>query len=1005
MDKLNIFSYNSTGFDIQKINFIKTVLLPLNADILVVQEHMTLRLNAHLIQNEFPSYFSTFQPAHKSDENISKGRPSGGLFILWNKKLNKSIKVLNIENNPRVQAIEINNSVILFNCYFPCDTRNLNYDDWELQRCLRDINNISNSYPNHSIIVAGDLNCFFQRNTPFVNTIRDWVMESNLKSVWWDNPIDFTFSNVLNDRQYFSVIDHFLYNDIAETIIKDSGVLHFGENLSNHSPIYLTIEIKPGYCLFSSLSQNNVSEVYKPNWSKANSEDLKNYNNDLSKNLSSIKISDGLLCNNLKCIDNLHREDIDNFASSVLNSIDNATSCNIPPVSSPHQKKVIGWNEYVKPFKDDANFYYAIWLSYGKPLNCPLHQSMKRSRNIYHLAIRRVKNNIENIRNEKFAEHCLKKNPQELLKDFKKLKNASKVRVENMDGFHGDKEISQHFGNLYKQLYSKNDSTDSLKDEYNFLSNQISNEDIDFLDLISPSKIYEIIIRLDKNRNDSTFRFKSDAFLNGKDILCKYLAVFFQAAFVHGYLPKNILLAKLQPIIKDKLGSKCNSSNYRAIGISSILLKILDLLLLDLFHDSLRVSEQQFGFQKNCSTTFCTFTVKETTNYFLNRNTPVFACFLDMTKAFDLISYHKLFLKLRSRVPPLFLRLLCYIYLNQSACAVWGDSLSDEFSVKNGVKQGAILSPTLFAIYIDDIFDVLKNSGLGCTIKNNYYGVIGYADDLVLLSPNKEGLQKMFNISKKFFDELDLIISFDHINPDKSKTKCLAFGVKNDPNPIYFDNSPIPWVKKFKHLGHILYKDGNSNHDTDLKKNIFIGKFHSLCQLLKKKDPEIYVRLIKVYLIDFYGSNLWNLYDKSTEKFYITWNKMIRNVFNLPFRTHRYLIEPISGINHLKTMLTDRFIKFYDSILNCDKNITRNLAILQAKDCRSDFGRNIYNICREKGVQFFKDISKGDIKYFPISYHDEWRISILKELLQSKFYFFPLNYDEINFMIEHIACS
>ena len=138
---------------------------------------------------------------------------------------------------------------------------------------------------------------------------------------------------------------------------------------------------------------------------------------------------------------------------------------------------------------------------------------------------------------------------------------------------------------------------------------------------------------------------------------------------------------------------------------------------------------------------------------------------------------------------------------------------------------------------------------------------------------------------------------------------------------------------------------------------------------------------------------------------------MIRYVFNRPFNTHRYLIEPISGINHLKTMLTDRFIKFHDSILKCEKNITRNLAILQAKDCRSDFGRNIYNICREKGTQFFKDISKGDIKYFPISFQDEWRVSILKELLESKFYYFPsnfdfpFNFDELNFMIEHIACS
>ena len=117
--------------------------------------------------------------------------------------------ILNIENNARVQAIEINKSVILFNCYFPCDSRNVNYDDWELQKCLRDINNVSNAHPNHSILIAGDLNCYFQRNTPFVNSIRDWVMESILKSIWWDNPIDFTFSNIVNNRQYFSVIDRF----------------------------------------------------------------------------------------------------------------------------------------------------------------------------------------------------------------------------------------------------------------------------------------------------------------------------------------------------------------------------------------------------------------------------------------------------------------------------------------------------------------------------------------------------------------------------------------------------------------------------------------------------------------------------------------------------------------------------------------------------------------------------------------------------------------------------
>ena len=160
-----------------------------------------------------------------------------------------------------------------------------------------------------------------------------------------------------------------------------------------------------------------------------------------------------------------------------------------------------------------------------------------------------------------------------------------------------------------------------------------------------------------------------------------------------------------------------------------------------LFSDSLTLAEQQFGFQKNSSTTICSWTVKETINYYLNRDTPVFACFLDMTKAFDLVNYSKLFDKLKDRVSPIFLRLLCYIYLNQTCNVTWDNSNSFLFNVKNGVKQGAILSPTLFSIYIDELFLLLKLSGYGCLINHYYYGAISYADDIVLLCPSREGLQ------------------------------------------------------------------------------------------------------------------------------------------------------------------------------------------------------------------------------------------------------------------------
>ena len=90
--------------------------------------------------------------------------------------------------------------------------------------------------------------------------------------------------------------------------------------------------------------------------------------------------------------------------------------------------------------------------------------------------------------------------------------------------------------------------------------------------------------------------------------------------------------------LKDKLGDKSSSSNYRAIGISALILKIFDWVILILFGDKLKPSELQFGFQRKNSTTMCSWVVVETINFFNNRDTPVFTCFLDITKAFDLVN-------------------------------------------------------------------------------------------------------------------------------------------------------------------------------------------------------------------------------------------------------------------------------------------------------------------------------------------------------------------------------
>ena len=110
-----------------------------------------------------------------------------------------------------------------------------------------------------------------------------------------------------------------------------------------------------------------------------------------------------------------------------------------------------------------------------------------------------------------------------------------------------------------------------------------------------------------------------------------------------------------------------------------------------------------------------------------------------------------------------------------------------EFKIKaafyqNGVRQGAVASPTFFSIYLDDLFVILNNSGLGCRIGPHFYGIQGYADDCALLSPDHHGLQQMLNICKTYFDQHKRTISTNVI-VSKTKTKCIVFRSKEVPAP------------------------------------------------------------------------------------------------------------------------------------------------------------------------------------------------------------------------------
>ena len=98
---------------------------------------------------------------------------------------------------------------------------------------------------------------------------------------------------------------------------------------------------------------------------------------------------------------------------------------------------------------------------------------------------------------------------------------------------------------------------------------------------------------------------------------------------------------------------------------------------------------------------------------------------------------------IEKKVSYIFLRLIFDSYIRQKACVAGGISRSQYFLIENRVKQGGVLSPIFFTIYIDKLLVMLKTTGIVCHIGSAHIGAFSYADDITLLCPSVRGLNEM----------------------------------------------------------------------------------------------------------------------------------------------------------------------------------------------------------------------------------------------------------------------
>ena len=540
------------------------------------------------------------------------------------------------------------------------------------------------------------------------------------------------------------------------------------------------------------------------------------------------------------------------------------------------------------------------------------------------------------------------------------------------------------------------------------------------IELLSADLVKAAAKKLKVDKSDVSGNFTSDCLKAAPEIFYDQLAAVFRSSLYHGHISHDLLVCALSPIVKDPNGDISSSKNYRGIAISSLILKIFDNCLLLLFGHLLSNDVLQFGFQKGCSTVQCTWAVQETISHYLRKGSDVFCCLLDFSKAFDKVNFSELFRKLRVRnFPAVVLRLIIYIYSRQSCYIRWNSVESKTFSVKNGVRQGAILSPSLFCVYLDTLLCQLRDAGVGCHLGGSFLGAFGYADDVTLLAPTRYGLQTMLKICEEFATSHSMLFSTDP-SPAKSKTKCMFFSTSRTSDQIKnvkLNGDMLPWVDTAKHLGNHLsnkidYSTCSPDTKTDLlcKRAILFDKIHQVQQQFGYYDPQLVIKLLSIYSTSLYGSTLWPISSEEHQKLNRSWNTAVKIIWDLPHATHTRFLESLSPVTHLESVLTGRYIGFLQSLKESGKSLLRLLFSSCSSDLISVTGQNVrylmdkYKKASIKSLVLSKNRIKNSRVYSP-PVEEAWKLNLIEEIALVKKTHLELNFDEKNLeeILEYIC--
>jgi hypothetical protein len=418
---------------------------------------------------------------------------------------------------------------------------------------------------------------------------------------------------------------------------------------------------------------------------------------------------------------------------------------------------------------------------------------------------------------------------------------------------------------------------------------------------ITIAEIKQVIKNLKNNKASGNDMILNEMLIHGQSVLLPALAKLFNLILNSKRFPTKWNFSAITPL--HKKGSIYDPDNYRGISITSCLGKcftsVLSNRLVEFIKENNLITDHQAAFKKKSRTSDHIFTLKSIINKQCIKNKgKLYTCFVDFRKAFDSVWRDALLYKLlKLGIRGNFYSVIKHMYTNTMSCVKLPNGLSDYFQMELGIRQGDCLSPILFNLFINDIGEIFNDTTAPISIGTFKLNHLLYADDLVLVSKTKEGLQNCLNKLHDYVNKWNL-----EVNINKTNVVIFQKYGKKLKHDFYLGNSQISCSNTYNYLG-ITFENNCTFKQAamDLKSKATKATFSLLSTLTSNNymDIQLHLNLFDKIIkpISNYACEIW-----LPNQFPNIIKKEIKNYDVLPFeRLHLMFCKYILGVNKSTT--------------------------------------------------------------------------------------------------------